>query len=205
MNSVAADFAKLYYSNPDVTWRNTFWRGIPTLKNPLDLWVYQEIVSETKPDVIIETGTFKGGSAIFLADLCEALDHGVVRSIDIVNHNPPEHNRVSYILGDSIDIHTFRQAIWEAGNKRVMVILDSDHHKDHVLTELVLYGTVVTPGCYMIVEDTQMNGHPVEWTKGEGPMEAVADYLKRNTNFIPDKSREKFYLTFNPSGYLRCV
>ena len=86
-----------------------------------------------------------------------------------------------------------------------MVILDSDHGKDHVLNELRTYSPFVTKGSYLIVEDTNINGHPVLHDFGPGPMEAVEDFLKENQNFTVDKSKEKFYLTFNPKGYLRKI
>lgn len=84
-----------------------------------------------------------------------------------------------------------------------MVILDSDHSQAHVFRELELYSELVTAGNYLIVEDTNINGHPVNPNSGKGPMEAVADFLKMDTNFEVDLEREKFFLTFNPKGYLR--
>jgi cephalosporin hydroxylase len=84
-----------------------------------------------------------------------------------------------------------------------MVILDSDHHKDHVLRELEIYSKFVTNGSYIIVEDTNINGHPVRPKFGPGPTEAVKEFLKGSRDFVIDKSREKFFLTFNPNGYLK--
>ncbi len=84
-----------------------------------------------------------------------------------------------------------------------MAILDSDHHKEHVLRELEIYSKFVTRESYIIVEDTNINGHPVRSKFGPGPMEAVKEFLKMNDDFIIDRSREKFYLTFNPDGYLK--
>jgi cephalosporin hydroxylase len=86
-----------------------------------------------------------------------------------------------------------------------MVSLDSDHHKDHVLKELKLYGPLVTPGNYLVVEDTDINGHPVMPRWGPGPMEAVEEFMKNNSDFIQDRSREKFGVTLFPGGWLKRV
>jgi cephalosporin hydroxylase len=85
----------------------------------------------------------------------------------------------------------------------VLVILDSDHTKDHVLAEMRAYGPLVTKGSYMIVEDTNINGHPVLPDFGPGPWEAVEEFLQGNDQFTVDRSREKLLMTFNPMGYLR--
>jgi cephalosporin hydroxylase len=200
-------FHNLYYESKYETWGNTFWLGIQAQKCPLDLWIYQEIIFEIKPEVIIETGTANGGSALFLASLCDLLNKGQIISIDIEDkEGRPEHNRVIYLSGSSISpkiIEEVQSLI--RGKDRIMVILDSDHHKEHVLRELEIYSKFVTKGSYMIVEDANINGHPVEPEFGPGPMEAVKEFLKENKIFIIDKTREKFYMTFNPDGYLQKI
>ena len=84
-----------------------------------------------------------------------------------------------------------------------MVVLDSDHRRDHVLAELDAYADFVTPGCYLIVEDTNVNGHPVAPEFGPGPTEAVERFLDADNRFAVDQTQEKFLLTFNPGGFLR--
>jgi len=86
-----------------------------------------------------------------------------------------------------------------------MVILDSDHKKDHVLGELQAYAPLVTKGMYLIVEDTNINGRPVFPGFGPGPGEAVDEFLAANRAFVRDPARERFFVTFNPGGYLRRV
>jgi cephalosporin hydroxylase len=49
------------------------WMGHLLLKWPPDLWMYQEIIFETRPDLIIETGTYKGGSALYFANLFDLI------------------------------------------------------------------------------------------------------------------------------------
>jgi len=88
---------------------------------------------------------------------------------------------------------------------KVIVILDSDHSKDHVLKELKLYSPLVSINSYIIVEDTNLNGHPIEPNFGPGPYEAVQEFLKQNNDFIVDKDRERLPVTFFPSGYLKRI
>jgi cephalosporin hydroxylase len=200
-------FHELYYSNHKRTVGNTFWRGVQAAKCPLDLWVYQEIMFERRPDVIVETGTFMGGSAYFMASVCDMLDSGRIITVDLKERRPerlPQHPRIDYRHGSSIEpevVAGVRESIRPA--ERVMVVLDSDHRCDHVLAELQAYSPLVTPGDYLIVEDTNINGHPITPQFGPGPMEAVDQFLAADDRFAIDDSREKFYLTFNPRGYLR--
>jgi cephalosporin hydroxylase len=139
--------------------------------------------------------------------MCDLLGRGTVITIDIAESSDrPEHGRVNYLLGSSTDTRLVERVQGlippEAA---VMVILDSDHAKEHVLRELQLYGELVTPGNYLVVEDTNVNGHPVRPDFGPGPMEAIEDFLAATDRFDVDSDREKFFMTFNPAGYLRCV
>jgi cephalosporin hydroxylase len=136
--------------------------------------------------------------------------NGKIVTIDIDEmEGRPQHQRIEYLLGSSVSVEIVgqvRKIIHESGNNtRIMVILDSDHHKEHVLKELRIYNTFVTKGSYLIVEDTNINGHPVAPQFGPGPMEATEEFLKENQDFIIDKTKEKFYLTFNPGGYLKKI
>lgn len=206
---VVDQFHKLYYNSQTFheSWGNTFWLGTPTQKCPLDTWIYQEIIFEVKPDVIIECGTKYGGSALFLASICDLLNHGEVITIDIEDKkNKPQHKRIKYLLGSSTSKEIVEQVKkLTNGKNKILVILDSDHSKNHVLKELKIYSKSVTKDSYIIVEDTNINGHPVYPDFGPGPMEAVKEFLIEDKNFIVDKSKEKFYLTFNPSGYLKKI
>jgi cephalosporin hydroxylase len=198
-------FHTLYYASGEQTWGNTFWLGYQVLKCPLDLWSYQEILHEVQPELIVETGTYLGGSALFLASICDLLGHGEVLTIDSERQaNLPRHPRITYLNGSSTSRAILRQVRQRAAGKSpILVILDSGHGRDHVLAELRAYAPLVTPGSYVVVEDTNLNGHPVEGQHGPGPAEAVAEFLARNDAFLQDESREKLLLTFNPGGYLK--
>lgn len=208
------NFHDLYF-NTQTTWKNTSWMGIKVQKIPTDLFIYQEILYEVKPDLIIETGTLNGGSAYYLAHICDILGNGKIVTVDIIpNVNRPTHSRIQYILGSSVSPEAVEEIenILKLGDEvkniissdmKVLVILDSDHSKDHVLKELNLYSKFVTKGSYLIVEDSCVNGHPLYPDFGPGPMEAIDEFMINNTEFEIDKSREKFMLTFNPNGYLK--
>ncbi len=205
--TISSQFHKLYYHSPSRPWLNTRWLGIPVLKCPLDFWIYQEIIHEIKPDVIIECGTYKGGSALFFAALCEFMQHGRVITIDIqTDAQRPQHERITYLLGSTIapEIVAQVRALLRP-NESVMAVLDSDHSMSYVLQEMKIYNALVTPGSYLIVEDTSINGHPVAPQYGPGPMEAVQAFLKENDAFVVDKTREKFFMSFNPNGYLKKI
>ena len=203
--SLIDQFHTLYYDRRVQTWGETYWLGHHVLKCPLDLWVYQEILHELRPDLIIETGTYLGGSALFLASICDLLGRGEVVTIDSARQKSrPRHKRLTYLTGSSTSEAILRQVRRRARGKRcVLVMLDSGHSKEHVLAEMRAYAPLVTPGSYLIVEDTNLNGHPVEGDHGPGPAEAVAAFLADNEEFVRDESREKLLLTFNPGGYLQ--
>jgi cephalosporin hydroxylase len=203
--AIVDQFHRLYYHSDDDIWKSTTYRGLTTWKCPLDLWIYQEIIHELEPGLIIETGTAFGGSALYLADLCETIGRGEVFTIDIRDRAAGvEHHRLTKLLGSSSDPVIRDQVLSRAPEAGpVMVILDSDHTAGHVLEELRLWGDMVTPGSYLIVEDTNINGHPVYPGFGPGPAEAVRSFLAERRDFEVDTARHKFLMTWNPGGYLR--
>ena len=204
---ISRQFARLYYARVESTVFDTRFLGVQTLKYPTDLWVYQEIVSETRPELIVETGTWHGGSALFLATVCEGLGHGRVVTIDPDPGDPlPEHPRLTYVRGSSVAPSVLAAIRAQASDADgVMVILDADHSRAHVLEELDAYAGVVTIGNYLIVEDTNVNGHPVLPRHGPGPAEAVDEFLRRDGRYEADRSRERLLITANPGGFLRRV
>ena len=193
----------LYLSN---AWTDATWLGAQALKNPLDLWVYQEIMSELRPELVVETGTYRGGSAFFLASMCDLLHGGEVVSIDIepVRDDYPAHERITYLGGrSSTDADVLAAVRARAEGKRTLVILDSDHSQAHVEAELAEYAPLVPVGGYVIVEDSNIG--QIRKDLLPGPLEAIQAFLARTDAFVVDRGREKFLVTFNPSGYLRRV
>ena len=193
----------LYLSD---AWIHATWLGAQALKNPLDLWVYQEIVFETRPELIVETGTFRGGSALYLASLCDLIGSGDVVSIDIEPERAdyPRHPRITYYGGrSSTDPRILEEVSALAGGRRTLVILDSDHTQAHVEAELAAYAPLIPVGCYMIVEDSNIGR--IRKDLMPGPFQAVEAFLASTDEFEIDRGREKFLITFNPGGYLRRV
>ena len=187
------------------------WFGVPVSKCPLDLWIYQEIIYEKRPQLIIETGTYYGGSALFLADVLDLIGEGHIATVDVKVCTPQshhervrvEHPRIEYVLGSSTSPEIVERLKSIAAEvERVMVILDSDHSMEHVLDELSIYSDLVTDGQYLVVEDTCVNGHPLFEAHGPGPMEALERFFNEDDRFVIDKGREKLLMTFQPNGYL---
>ena len=187
-------------------WTKATWLGSQALKNPLDLWVYQEILHETRPELVVETGTYRGGSALFLASMCDLLGVGEIVSIDIepLRDDYPEHPRITYLAGrSSTDPDVVAEVSARAGGRPTLVVLDSDHSQAHVEAELAAYAPIVPVGCYVIVEDSNIGR--IRKDLLPGPREALEAFLAHSDEFVVDREREKFLLTFNPSGYLRRV
>lgn len=211
---ITNEFNKRWYYHDKETWDSLAWMGVKVWKYPTDLWIYQEIVFELQPDLIIETGTAFGGSALYLAHLCDILGSGRVLSIDIESKPRPEHERVTYITGSSTDMSTWdmpelekatlllRQPDVDRPDRKCLTILDSDHRAMHVRRELELFAP---RSDYLIVEDTNLNGHPVRPKFGPGPYEAVEAFLRSDAGreWERDPLRERLMLTANPGGYLR--
>lgn len=196
-------------------WEKLSWLGVPMYKLPFDAFILAEIIWSVKPHMIIETGTCRGGSALFYASLLSLLGEGVVLTIDKENKwNPPETipskiiNRIYRRIADSVDpkvLKEIKETQSDFYKDPCMVILDSWHTKDHVAKELELYSPLVSVGSYLVVEDTHVSSHPVPWKWGEGPYEAVQEFLAKRDDFVVDTGCERLGITFNPSGYLRRV
>jgi cephalosporin hydroxylase len=191
----------------DVLSTDSHWMGVRSLKNPLDAWVYQEIVYETRPEVIVELGSAYGGSALFFAHLLDLLGgEGRVVSVDH-SHEAfrAEHPRITTVTGDTRDPAVIDSVREMCENRRVMVIHDASHDADVVLEDLRSYSPLVAPGCYLIVEDGV--GDLISPAKGgrtsPGPYVAVGAFLREAGEFELDARRERHIATYSPHGFLR--
>lgn len=210
-------FHCLYYLNESQhSGPPILYHGVPIHKHPGDLLNYQQIIFEQKPDYIIECGSYQGGSTLYFAHQLDLINKGKIISIDICEREESwypqvrEHDRTILIKGSSVDQAVLQQVkdiVGTAHNN--LVILDSLHTKDHVLQEMLHYSDLLSSGNYMLVEDGNLNGHPLppEWhsatAREGGPFEAIVEFFKRNEQFRLDQELEKrFLFSYAPSGYL---
>jgi cephalosporin hydroxylase len=202
-------FVELYHELRDQTLGRTRWLGVSVVKSPTDLLVLQEIIAETRPNLIIETGVLAGGSTYYLATLFDLIGiDGAVVGVDVdlsaVSPYIADHPRVELIEGSSTDPAVVASLRERAEGRRVMVDLDSDHRAEHVAGELRALAPLVTPQCYLVVEDTWF-GRTVRFDQGPGPAEALDAWLAEGQPFEVDRWRERLLLTGMAGGYLRRV
>lgn len=199
---------------------NFRWLGLPIIQYPQDVLALQELVWSVRPNLIVETGVARGGSAIFYASMLELLGgDGMVLGIDIDirAHNRdaieshPLAGRVRLLEGSSTADDVVANVVETASKQeRVMVVLDSNHTHDHVLEELRAYGPLVTDGSYLVVLDTIIEDMPAEafpdrpWSRGANPRTAVDEYLTEDTRFEVDSAlHDRLLISVAPGGYLR--
>lgn len=199
---------------------NFRWMGRPIIQFPQDMIAMQEIIWDTKPDLIIETGIAHGGSLIYYASILELMGKGSILGIDIDirDHNRkqieshPMFHRIEMIQGSSVDNDIAAQVSKKAEqHDSIMVVLDSNHTHEHVLAELELYAPLVSPGNYLVVFDTAIEYMPPDsfpdrpWGVGDNPMTAVREFLDKHDNFEVDRDIvSKLLITVAPDGYLKC-
>src|SRR5215470_16835183 len=138
------------------------WMGRPIIQLPEDMVRTQEVIYRLAPDVIIETGVAHGGSLIFYASLCKALGRGRVIGVDVEirpqNRAAIESHALAPLItlvdGSSTDPTVVQRVAALVGpGETVMVVLDSNHSRAHVLSELEAYHRLVTPGSYIVAND----------------------------------------------------
>ncbi|MES2360036.1 MAG: CmcI family methyltransferase [Gemmatimonadota bacterium] len=151
----------LWYSSGH-TWHYTHFLGVGMMKCPNDIWMYQDLMSRLRPQVVVETGTYQGGSALWFAFLMDMLriNGGRVLTVDIKDYRKTwfvQHPRITYFNGNSADpemAEAVESQLPEQGGR--LVVLDSDHSERHVRDELELYAPMLRVGDWLVVEDTNI-------------------------------------------------
>jgi cephalosporin hydroxylase len=186
---------------------NATWMGVPAAKNPLDAWVYQEIIHETRPEAIVELGSAYGGGTLFLAHLLDLLGGGNVISVDISRESwQADHPRIIQVTGNSAAPEVVDEVRAHCDGRRTMVVHDASHRAGQVLADLLAYGPMVSPGCHLVIEDgltDVVTKRVLGADPGAGPFRAADAYLKTGAPFDVDPLRERFLATNNPRGFLR--
>ena len=183
-------FHELYYAS--LGWDHLTYLGYQIKQCPLDLQIYQELAFRLRPGFIVQTGVAGGGSMLFFATLLDAIGAdpaAVVVGIDIelsAEARTLRHPRIRLIEGSSTDPKTLQAAEALLPRGGGLVSLDSDHTAAHVLKELRLYQRLVGTGSYLVVEDANLNGHPVYPGFGPGPREAARTFLQEEPRFQAD-------------------
>lgn len=208
------------------------WLGLPIIQDPQDVCALQEIIWTYRPEAVVETGIARGGSLVLSASILAAIGYSeflrgetsVARKVVGVDIDIRPHNRaaiashalapmIDLVQGSSIDPAVVDQvATLVAGRKKVMVVLDSSHTRDHVFEELRLYSPFVSKNSAVLVMDTGIEYAPVEsfnvtraWGPGNSPLTAVNDFLatEAGADFHKDLTIEKRHLlTCAPQGLL---
>lgn len=190
---------------PDLQQR---WMGRTIWKNPLDCWIYQEILYDTRPQVVVELGVAHGGGSLYLAHLLDLIGDAssqvVGIDLDLSHARDLRHPRIYLIGGNCLDSETIRLVSDLCLGRKTMVIADCDHNRDHVLQELRAFSPLVSVGCYYIVEDGICD--VMGWPPVLGPRAAAIEFLGESPHFINDaRLREKYLITYNFNGYLKRI
>jgi len=188
-----------------MAWNEETWLGHPVTSAPTDLFAYQRLLTSLRPDWIIETGPGSGGRTLFLASVCDLIDHGRVISIgEGLSEDLPPHPRISYVDGQPAAAQTTERVRGLVGDDpHALVLIGGGAHRNVTQEEFEAYAPFVPVGSYVVVTDTVLNGNPVWAGFGPGPFEAVKLILGRHGEFATDYGPERYSLTFNPGGFLK--
>lgn len=183
------------------------YRGVKAIRCPFDYVIYQMIISEVQPDLVIEIGTRKGGGAYYIADLLDNIGKGIVHAIDIVDEVEAvvkEHKRIEFFTNgwSGYDINLVKQF------DKILVIEDASHLYEDTIGAMKKFNEVVSIGSYFIVEDGIVNELGLEKKYNGGPLKAIREFLPNHPEYIIDRKWCDMFgenATFNVNGYLKKI
>lgn len=186
---------------------NVRYRGITAIKCPFDYVIYQMIINDIKPDLVIEIGGNKGGGALYIADMLEIIGSGIIHTIDIKDDFDTlikSHPRIkTFIKGyEDYDLKNI------SNYNKILVIEDASHQYEDCLNCLNKFSSIVTKGSYYIVEDGIIDKLGFTKSYKGGPKKAIKEFLKNNSSFIKDEKWCNMFgenATFNINGYLKRI
>lgn len=186
---------------------NVSYRGVKYIRCPFDYVIYQILINDIKPDLIIEVGTNAGGGALYMADIMDSIGYGEIHTIDIVDMVKSElvknHPRIKRFLGgyQSYDLNNCE------GFNTIIVIDDGSHTYEDVKASLEKFKNTPSKNSYFIVEDGIIDelGYP---NYNGGPLRAIEEFTNSNKDYIIDRKWCDFFgknATFNVNGYLKKI
>lgn len=183
------------------------YRGVKAIRSPFDYVIYQMIINELKPDLIIEIGTNNGGGALYIADMLDLIGHGELHTIDLIDQSEDivkAHPRISCFYGG-----------WQAYDtkiaekyQKILIIEDASHTYEDTFEVLKKFGYLVSKDSYLIVEDGIVDALGITAEYNGGPLRAIKEFMKINNDFVIDRKWCDFFgknATFNVDGYLRKI
>jgi len=183
------------------------YKDVPIIKCPFDYVIYQMILWEVKPDIIIEIGTNRGGSALYFADLLDVIGHGEIHTIDIedlVYDQVKEHKRIKFFKEgfEKYDINNLQRY------EKIIVIEDGSHTYEDTRAALHKFKAVVNKGSYFVVEDGILDKLGWKSKYGGGPNKAIKEFIKEDDSYIIDRKWCDLFgvnATFNTNGFLKRI
>lgn len=202
-NQIELNLQKIVDGHHKVTYR-----GVKMIKNPFDYLLYQMIINEVQPDLIVEIGTNHGGASLYMADMLEIIGKGEIHTVDITEYPMHslilENKRIKRFLGgyQSYDLENCK------GFEKILVIDDGSHLYEHTLEILNKFKNIVTPGSYFIVEDGALIHIGLEKDYGGGPVRAIEEFINETSDYVIDRNWCDFFgknTTFNTNGFLKRI
>lgn len=183
------------------------YKGIKAIRCPFDYVIYQMIICEVQPDLVIEIGTNIGGGAYYVADLLDSLGKGIIHTIDIVDQSDPkvkEHKRIEFFTEgwEKYDIELTK------GFETILIIEDASHLYKDSLGILNKFHNIVSKDSYFIIEDGIINELGLEKEYLGGPLKSIREFLSNHSNYIVDRKWCDMFgknATFNVNGYLKKI